>query len=113
MLKLAYTTYLKPDPEIQAQYQAYHDAVWPEVVESFRHIGVHDLLIWQYGRQLFMVAEVNDAFDMEKGLSAYLSLDPKCQEWEAIMDDFQEAPPDARAGEKWVALKQVFLFPED
>ncbi len=110
MPKLAYTTLLKEDPELQRQYRAYHDQAWPEVIESFRRIGVIDLSIWQNGRRLFMVADVRDDFDFAAGLGAYLALDPRCREWEGIMDRFQEAPADAPAGEKWVPLEPLFSF---
>ena len=110
MPKIAFTTLLKDDPELQRQYRAYHANAWPEVIASFRKIGVDDLNIWQNGRRLFMVADVQEKFDSEAGLGAYLALDPKCEEWEAIMDQYQEAPTDAPAGEKWVPLDHVFSF---
>ena len=110
MHKMAYTTFLKDDPELQRQYREYHANAWPEVIASFRAIGVTDLRIWQQGRRLFMVAEVADDFDSDAGLGAYLALDPKCREWEAIMDQFQEAPPEAAPGEKWVPLEAVFAL---
>ena len=110
MKKLAYTTLLNPDPDLQQQYRAYHDDAWPEVIQSFRAIGVHDLNIWQSGNRLFMIAEVTDDFDHQAGLAAYLEQDPRCKEWESIMDGFQQAPPEAAPGEKWVALDHLFSF---
>ncbi|MFT5124947.1 MAG: L-rhamnose mutarotase [Kiritimatiellia bacterium] len=110
MAKLAYTTLLKDDPELQQQYRKHHANTWPEVVESFRKIGVTDLNIWLNGRRLFMVAEVAGDFNYAAGLGAYLALDPKCREWEGIMDQFQEAPADAPEGEKWVPLEHLFAL---
>ena len=74
-------------------------------------LGVEDLHIWQNGRQLFMVAEVSENFDFEAGLGAYLDLSPRCREWEGIMAGFQEAPPNAPPGEKWVPLDRIYSFP--
>ena len=110
MRKLAFTTLLNDDPELQRQYREYHDNAWPEVITSFRKIGVTDLNIWQNGNRLFMIADVTDEFDHDAGLGAYLALDPKCQEWETIMDQFQVAPADAPEGEKWVPLEHLFSF---
>ena len=108
---LAYTTFLKDDPDLQRQYQEYHDNAWPDVVECIKEIGVENLHIWQTGRQLFMVAEVSESFDFEAGLGAYLDLSPRCREGESIMDGFQEAPPNAKLGEKWAVLDHVYSFP--
>ena len=108
---LAYTSFLKDDPDLQRQYQEYHDNAWPDVVECIKEIGVENLHIWQTGRQLFMVAEVSESFDFEAGLGAYLDLSPCCREWESIMDGFQEAPPNAKLGEKWAVLDHVYSFP--
>ena len=108
---LAYTTFLKDDPDLQRQYQEYHDNAWPDVVECIKEIGVENLHIWQTGRQLFMVAEVSESFDFEAGLGAYLDLSPCCREWESIMDGFQEAPPNAKLDEKWAVLDHVYSFP--
>ncbi|MBT4224987.1 MAG: L-rhamnose mutarotase, partial [Opitutae bacterium] len=93
---LAYTTFLKKDPDLQRQYQEYHDNAWPDVVDCIKKIGVENLHIWQNGRQLFMVAEVSENFDLKAGLGAYLDLSPRCREWESIMDGFQEAPQNAK-----------------
>ena len=64
---LAYTTFLKKDPDLQRQYQEYHDNAWPDVVDCIKKIGVENLHIWQNGRQLFMVAEVSENFDFKAG----------------------------------------------
>ena len=80
------------------------------MIESVRRIGVIELSIRQNGRRLFMVADVRDDFDFAAGLGAYLALDPKCREWEGIMNGFQEAPADAPVGEKWVPLEPLFAF---
>ncbi|MBT5380977.1 MAG: L-rhamnose mutarotase [Opitutae bacterium] len=108
---LAYTTFLKKDPDLQRQYQEYHDNAWPDVVDCIKKIGVESLHIWQNGRQLFMVAEVSENFDLKAGLGAYLDLSPRCREWESIMDGFQEAPQNAKPGEKWALLDHVYSFP--
>lgn len=108
---LAYTTFLKKDPDLQRQYQEYHDNAWPDVVDCIKKIGVENLHIWQNGRQLFMVAEVSENFDLKAGLGAYLDLSPRCREWESIMDGFQEAPQNAKPGEKWALLDHVYSFP--
>ena len=110
MSRLAFTTNLKDDPELQRQYREYHDNAWPDVVECFRELGVKDIHIWQRGLQLIMVAEVSEDFNHEAGLGAYLDMSPRCREWESIMDQFQDPPPDAPSGQKWVPLEHLYSF---
>ena len=40
MSRLAFTTNLKDDLELQRQYREYHDNAWPDVVECFRELGL-------------------------------------------------------------------------
>ena len=35
---LAYTTFLKKDPDLQRQYQEYHDNAWPDVVDCINFL---------------------------------------------------------------------------
>lgn len=108
MKTYAKTILLKNDPEKIAEYRRCHDHIWPEVVESFRKVGVLDMRIWMIGHRLFMVMDTTDAFDPETSMAKYLQLDPRNNEWENLMASFQERVPEARPGEHWADLEQVF-----
>ena len=108
MKHLALTLNLKDDPEVIAAYKAYHAAAWPEVIEALQAVGVIQMRIWLLGRRLFMVADVEDDFDPDKDFPRYLTLHPRCQEWEDLMGTFQEPVADAAEGEKWATMEQVF-----
>ena len=108
MKQLALTVNLRDDPAVIAAYKAYHAEAWPEVVASLQAVGVIQMKIWLLGRRLFMLAEVDDDFDPAADFPRYLSRDPRCQEWEDLMTTFQEPVPEAKAGEKWAMMEEVF-----
>lgn len=108
MKSLALTLNLKNDPAAIAAYRAYHADAWPEVVEALQAVGIHQMRIWILGRRLFMVADVVDDFEPAVDFPRYLTLHPRCQEWEDLMGTLQEPVQEAKPGEKWAAMEEVF-----
>jgi len=98
---------LKDDPTLIAAYEAYHKAVWPEILESIHSAGIESLDIYRTGNRLFMIVEVNDKFSFEAKNRAD-SENQKVQEWETLMWQYQQALPFAKPGEKWVLMDQIF-----
>ena len=63
--------------------------------------------IYRTGNRLFMVMEVTDGFTFEaKGAAD--AANPKVQEWEQIMWNYQQSLPHAKPGEKWVVMDKIF-----
>lgn len=100
---------LKPDPVLIAEYEAQHRAVWPEVLESLRKAGIESLEIYRIENRLFMVLEADDDFSFDKK-AALEATNPKVQEWETLMWNYQQTLPTARPGDKWVLMKRIFNF---
>lgn len=100
---------LNPDPDLIAEYEAYHRAVWPEVLESIQEAGISQLEIFRTGNRLFMILEADDEFSFEKK-AAMDAANPKVQEWETLMWKYQQALPTAKPGEKWVLLERIFQY---
>ncbi len=98
---------LKNDPELIAAYEAHHRAVWPEILESIHSAGIQRLTIYRAGNRLVMNMEVNEDFSFEAKNKADAS-NPKVQEWENLMWEYQQALPFAQPGEKWVLMEQIF-----
>ncbi|MBK6930298.1 MAG: L-rhamnose mutarotase [Saprospirales bacterium] len=98
---------LKPDPALIAEYEAFHRAVWPEVLENIRAAGILQLEIYRTGNRLFMVLETDDYFSFERK-TALDAADSRIQEWETLMWNYQQALPTARPGEKWVLMERIF-----
>lgn len=100
---------LQPDPALIATYEAYHRAVWPEILDSIRGAGIERLEIYRIGNRLFMILEANAAFSFER--KAQMDAEnPKVQEWEALMWRYQQALPTAAPGEKWLLMERIFAL---
>jgi L-rhamnose mutarotase len=98
---------LKDDPQLIAAYDEYHQAVWPEVIESIKSSGIQALEIYRLANRLFMIIEANSDFSFE--LKA--AMDAKneiVQQWEQTMWEYQQALPVAKPGEKWIIMKKIF-----
>lgn len=108
MKDYAQSVNLRDDPKIIEQYKAYHADAWPEVVEALKHVGILDMKIYLLGRRLFMFMQTEDDFDPNVDFPKYLTLHPRCQEWEGLMGTFQEKLPEAQPHEKWALMEKVF-----
>ncbi|MES2418944.1 MAG: L-rhamnose mutarotase [Bacteroidota bacterium] len=95
------------DEKLIAQYEAYHTVVWPEIITSIKSAGITNLDIYRIDNRLFMIMEVNDNFSFEEKNAADLA-NPKVQEWETLMWNYQQALPFAKPGEKWMLMNQIF-----
>lgn len=102
---------LKDEPELIAEYEAYHQRVWPEIIKSIKDAGIVQMEIFRTGNRLFMVMEVNSDFRFEKKAAADQS-NPKVQEWEQLMWKYQQALPGSKPGEKWVLMNKIFSLNE-
>jgi len=98
---------LKDDPAGIAEYKKYHEKIWPEISESIRSAGIEDMEIYLLGTRMFMIMEVNDSFSFERKAKADQQ-NPKVQEWEKLMWNFQQALSQAKAGEKWLRMERIF-----
>jgi L-rhamnose mutarotase len=98
---------LKNDPQVIAKYKRYHEKVWPEITQSLKDVGIENLEIYLLGNRMFMIMEVNESFSFEAKARADQA-NPKVQEWERLMWEFQQPLPQARPGEKWMLMERVF-----
>lgn len=98
---------LHDDPQRIAEYEAYHQKVWPEIIHSIRQAGIRDMEIYRTGNRLFMIMETEDDFSFEKKSEADRQ-NPKVQEWENLMWRYQQALPGAQPGEKWRLMERIF-----
>ena len=102
---------LKDDPALIARYKKYHAAgnAWPEITESIKSAGILDMQLFLAGNRLVMVMTTADDYDPVAKAAADAN-SPKVQEWETLMDTFQQRLPFAPAGEKWVAMERIFAL---
>jgi L-rhamnose mutarotase len=98
---------LKDDPKLIAEYKRCHEKIWPEITESIKESGIEDMEIYLLGTRVFMIMEVSDSFTFDKKTKAD-QRNPKVQEWEDLMWEFQQALPQAKRGEKWLRMERIF-----
>jgi L-rhamnose mutarotase len=99
---------LKDDPTLIAAYRRHHQEVWPGVLESLRASGIVRAELYLRGTRLVMVIDVSPDFSFHAKADRDLA-DPIVQEWERLMWTFQQALPDAPAGEKWQPMERMFV----
>ncbi|MCH8234493.1 MAG: L-rhamnose mutarotase [Chloroflexi bacterium] len=99
---------LKDDPETVEKYKEYHRAVWPEVLESLRSIGISKMEIFLLGTHLFMYYEAPDDFVPERDFQAYTDANPRAEEWNDLMMTFQARVPEAGPDDWWAPMEKVF-----
>jgi L-rhamnose mutarotase len=107
MKKHCFALDLKDDAQLIAEYEKYHQAVWPEIIASIQQAGIEQLEIYRVGNRLFMVMQVNDYFSFKAKANADAN-NPVVQKWETLMWDYQQALPFAKPGEKWLLMEKIF-----
>lgn len=108
MKSYAMTLDLQDDTEVIERYKEYHRAVWDEVLDGLRSLGISKMKIFLHGSRLFMYLETPDEFDLERDFQRYTEASPRAAEWDALMREFQTPVPGAESGEWWAAMEEVF-----
>lgn len=98
---------LADDPELIAEYDKQHAAVWPEILNSITDSGITNMEIYRFGNRLFMIMETDSSFTFERK-SAMDANNPKVEQWEQLMWKFQRSIPGSKPGEKWVLMDKIF-----
>jgi L-rhamnose mutarotase len=105
--RFCFTLDLVDDPVLIAEYEKHHEAIWPEVRQSFVDAGILSLDLYLWETRLVMVFEVDASFSFERKKQIDES-NPVIQEWEKLMSAYQKPLPNAPLGEKWVLMKKIF-----
>lgn len=100
---------LKDDSKLIEEYKAYHaeGKAWPEITKSIKDAGITDMEIYLTGNRMFMIMECDATFDPNKK-SEMDAQNPKVQEWEQLMWNYQQELPWAKKGEKWIPMERIF-----
>lgn len=98
---------LKDDPALIAEYEQYHEQIWPEIEQSIYQSGITDMEIYRLGNRLFMIMETTDAFSFDQK-SRMDADNANVQAWETLMWHYQQALPMAKPGEKWLLMDRIF-----
>ena len=99
---------LREDPALIAEYEAHHQAVWPEVLGHIRAQGISSMEIFRLGTRLCMIMETDDAIFDAGTSAASATEDAVICAWESLMWRFQAPTPWTKAGEKWTPAQRIF-----
>lgn len=104
---------LRDDPQLIAEYRRRHgpDAVWKEIPEGIREVGILEMEIYILGTRLFMIVETPLDFDWDSAMARLNTL-PRQQEWEEYMAAFQLAAPGQSSADKWQLMERMFCLYE-
>lgn len=105
------TLTLQDDATLIEQYKQAHGpgAVWPEINQGLREVGVLKMEIYLLGRQLFMIMDTVADFDHEQAMTT-LAAKPRQAEWEAYVAQFQKTTATSTANEKWQLLERIYTL---
>ena len=95
------------DEKLIAEYETYHEKVWPEIKKSITDADIVQMEIYRFANRLFMILEVGDEFNFAKKAAADAA-NPIVQKWEQLMWKYQQAIPGCKPGEKWVLMDKIF-----
>jgi L-rhamnose mutarotase len=107
MPRYCLTLDLKDDAVLITEYEKYHIAIWPEIRESITGSGITNMEIYRCDTRLFMIMETDESFSFEKK-GEMDAANPKVQEWENLMWNYQQSLKTAAKGEKWVLMNKIF-----
>jgi len=109
MTRYCLTLDLKDDPDLIAAYEQYHQAVWPEILESIKSAGIKQMEIYRWQNRLFMLMEASANFSLEEKAKQDAA-NPIVQEWETLLWKYQQALPGVKPGEKWQLMRNIFTL---
>jgi L-rhamnose mutarotase len=103
---------LKDEPEAIQAYVECHKNVSPEIIQSIRAAGILQMSIYRWQNRLSMILVGDENFSFEK--KAQLDgTNPKVQEWEAFLGQFQTNLPGTPANWRWAKTEKIFDYTAD
>jgi hypothetical protein len=104
------TANLVVDTEKQNEYLQYHATQfekWPEVAKGFCHAQFQQLLVYKKERQLMLVISIPHGENVDQLNPKTTENNPRVDEWNRLMQQYQEGIPGTVPGEVWVFLQPV------
>jgi L-rhamnose mutarotase len=104
------TANLVTDTIKQNEYMEYHRTQfekWPEISKGFCNAGFQQLLVFRNGRQLMLVISIPKGESLDKLNPKTSENNPRVDEWNKIMSQFQEGIEDAPKGTVWVMFQSL------
>lgn len=92
------------------EYLHYHQQIWPQVEAGFKKAGYQKIVLYRYDYLLVMKITVPVGADLgEMGKLAEAS-DPRCAEWNKLMNNYQQGVAGTSPGQTWVEATPFYEF---
>ncbi|MBS1512885.1 MAG: L-rhamnose mutarotase [Bacteroidetes bacterium] len=104
------TCNLVADEKKQKEYLQYHATQfqqWPEISKGFCNADFQQLLIFKNGRQLILVISIPKGETLDHLNPKTTENNPRVNDWNKLMGQYQEGIEGTKKGEVWVLLKKV------
>jgi L-rhamnose mutarotase len=105
------TANLTADTVLQQEYMEYHtrqSELFPEVAQGFCKADFQQLLVFRNGRQLMLVISIPEGESLNHLNPKTTENNPRADEWNEMMTQYQEGIEGASPGETWVTFDPVF-----
>ncbi len=106
MQRIAFLLRLKPGTG--PEYDKSHAAVWPEMLALLKNAGITEYSIFRRDELLFLYMHINADFDT---VWNRIEADPVNARWQQAMSAYFLPAQEARAGERFPFMKEVFYLP--
>ena len=104
------TANLVADTKKQKEYLNYHATQfeqWPEIAKGFCNADFQRLVMFRNGRQLMLVISIPKGKTLDELNPKTTENNPRVDEWNKLMAQYQEGIEGTKKGEVWVFLKKV------
>jgi L-rhamnose mutarotase len=81
----------------------------PAILESIRVAGILEMSIYRWAQRLSMILVTTDDFSFDKKAALDLA-NPKVQEWEAFLGQYQTNLPGTPPNWRWALTEKIFSF---
>lgn len=107
---LVFVVNLVNDEQKVNEYLAHHQKIWPEVEAGFRKAGYKKIELYRFNRSLVMMVTIPKKADIDSMGKIAEGYDPKCREWNQMMDQYQVGVAGTSEGQKWVQTERIYSF---
>lgn len=104
------TANLVKDSTKQKEYLNHHATQfqkWPQVAQGFCNASFQQLLVFRQGRRLLLVISIPKGESLDKLNPKTSENNPRVDEWNALMKQYQEGIEGTDPSETWVFLQPV------
>lgn len=107
---IIFTANLVDSDKMQQEYIDYHKTQfekWPEVAMGFCNANFQQLQVFKNGRQLLLVISIPKGSSLDELNLKTTENNPRVNDWNAIMKNYQTGIEGTKPGEVWVELKKI------